>query len=48
MSKFPSYKINWFFSPENIEAEIDKLGNEYILHLPEDQKIFPLIAKKCT
>nr|XP_022316477.1 uncharacterized protein LOC111120097 [Crassostrea virginica] len=31
---------------ENIEADIDELGIEYILQLPDDQKIYPLIAKK--
>nr|XP_022316888.1 uncharacterized protein LOC111120466 isoform X3 [Crassostrea virginica] len=31
---------------ENIKADIDELGIKYILQLPDDQKIYPLIAKE--
>ena len=40
-------KLFVFFS-ENIKADIDELGIKYILQLPDDRKIYPLIAKQCT
>lgn len=48
MLKFPSCKIYCYFFPEKIKADIEEWKIEYILKLPDDKKIFPHIAKKCT